>query len=114
MLLQMDASAHDWLEERGPRLVLVVCIDDATGQIPGAEFRLQEDAHGYMLVMRQVVLTHGRPLAVYHDRHSIFEHTPRRMVEWSIEEQLRGEREPTQFGRQRAGWKGSSARCRIG
>jgi transposase len=99
MLLQMDASAHDWLEGRGPRFVLVVCIDDATGQIPGAEFRLQEDAHGYMLVMRQVVLTHGRPLAVYHDRHSIFQHAPRRMVEWSIEEQLRGEREPTQFGR---------------
>jgi transposase len=99
MLLQVDASDHDWLQGRGPRLVLVASIDDATGQVPGAEFRLQEDAHGYMLVMRQVVLTHGRPLAVYHDRHSIFEQTPRRMVEWSIEEQLRREREPTQFAR---------------
>src|SRR5437588_38435 len=52
-----------------------------------------------MLVLEQVVLTVGRPLSVYHDRHSIFEHTPRRMVEWSIEEQLKGERQPTQFGR---------------
>lgn len=99
MLLQVDASEHDWLQGRGPRLVLVASIDDATGQIPGAHFRLQEDAHGYMLVLRHVALTHGRPLALYHDRHSIFEHTPRRMVEWSLEEQLRGEREPTQFGR---------------
>lgn len=103
MLLQMDASPHDWLQGRGPRLVLVACIDDATGTVPGAEFRYQEDAHGYMLVLRlrQVVLTYGRPLAVYHDRHSIFEQTPTRrgMVEWSIEEQLRGEKEPTQFGR---------------
>lgn len=99
MLVQMDASPHDWLLGRGPRLVLVGCIDDATGTVPGAEFRYQEDAHGYMLVLRQVVLHYGRPLAVYHDRHSVFEQTPRRMVDWSIEEQLRGEREPTQFGR---------------
>ena len=52
-----------------------------------------------MLLMKRGVKAYGRPQAVYHDRHSIFEHTPRRMVEWSIQEQLKGEREPTQFGR---------------
>jgi hypothetical protein len=34
MLLQMDASHHDWLEGRGPRLCLVGAVDDATGEVP--------------------------------------------------------------------------------
>ena len=38
MLLQLDASPHAWLEERGPRLHLVAAIDDATGTVPAARF----------------------------------------------------------------------------
>src|SRR5437879_8119225 len=34
MLLQVDGSNHDWLEGRGPKLVLVGAVDDATGR-PG-------------------------------------------------------------------------------
>ncbi len=48
MLLQMDASRHDWLEGRGPYLSLVGAIDDATGKVPSACFREQEDAFGYL------------------------------------------------------------------
>lgn len=99
MLLQIDASPHDWLQNRGPRLCLLAAIDDATGHIAGALFRQQEDAQGYMLLMKQVVMRYGRPQAVYRDRHSIFEHTPKRLVECSLEEQLEGEQAPTQFGR---------------
>lgn len=98
-LWQIDASPHDWLEGRGPRLTLFAAIDDATGTITAALFRAQEDAAGYMELMQQGVLKHGRPQAAYHDQHSIFIPTPRRMVEWSIEEQLAGKAEPTQFGR---------------
>lgn len=32
MLLQIDASPHDWLQGRGPHLTLVGVIDDATNQ----------------------------------------------------------------------------------
>jgi transposase len=98
-LWQIDASPHDWLGGRGPRLTLVAAVDDATGTMPCAVFRQEEDSVGYMLLMREGVLRHGRPQAVYHDRHSIFVPTPTRMVDWSIEEQFRGEQEPTQFGR---------------
>lgn len=98
-LWQIDASPHDWLEGRGPRLTLLAAIDDATGTIPAAVFRQQEDAAGYMLLMREGVLAYGRPVAAYHDQRSIFVPTPRRMVDWSIEEQLAGTQEPTQFGR---------------
>jgi len=97
LLLQLDASRHDWLEERGPRLSLVGAIDDATGLVPWACFREQEDAHGYFLLMRHVVRRHGIPVAVYSDQHSIFRTTKTAVP---IEDQLEGnECRPTQFGR---------------
>lgn len=32
-MVQMDGSHHDWLEGRGPRLVLIGYIDDATSRV---------------------------------------------------------------------------------
>ncbi len=95
MLVQVDASPHDWLEGRGPRLTLFAAIDDATGALLALLFRAEEDAQGYFLLVRQIVTTCGRPLALYHDRHSIF----RVNAPETVAEQLAGEREPTQFGR---------------
>ncbi len=63
MLLQLDASRHDWLEGRGPYLSLVGAIDDATGKVPSACFREQEDAYGYFVVMRETVTKFGIPMA---------------------------------------------------
>jgi len=97
MLLQTDGSRHDWLEGRGPWLTLVGAVDDATGKIPYALFRDEEDAQGYFLLLRQIVTGHAIPLALYHDRHGIFERS-KGMPE-SLEEQLEGRRKPTQFGR---------------
>jgi transposase len=97
MLLQIDGSRHDWLEGRGPYLSLVGGIDDATGLVPWAMFREQEDAQGYFQLLREVVRRYGVPLAVYSDRHGIFFKTGDR--ELTIEEALADRREPTQFGR---------------
>ena len=71
-LLQLDGSRHDWLEGRGPWLTLVGAIDDATGTVPAATFRAQEDAAAYLEILRTTVLDHGLPGAVYHDRHGAF------------------------------------------
>lgn len=97
MLVQLDGSAHAWLEERGPHFTLLACIDDATGAVPAALFHPVEDAHGYFLLMQQLVAGAGRPLALYHDRHGIFQVNPQRA--WSGQAQLAGHPEPTQFGR---------------
>lgn len=97
MFLQIDGSRHDWLEGRGPYLTLIASIDDATGKVPAARFREQEDAHGYLLILLDIVTTRGRPLAVYRDRHGIFERSE--IEPETIAEQLAGVREPTQFGR---------------
>ena len=97
MLLQTDGSNHDWLEGRGPYLTIVGAIDDATGEVPYALFREEEDAQGYFLLLRQIVSSHGIPMALYRDRHGIFERSKREPE--SLEEQLEGRRKPTQFGR---------------
>jgi transposase len=97
MLLQIDGSHHDWLEGRGPYLTLVAAIDDATGTVPSGVFREQEDAQGYFLLLQEVIQRQGIPLALYSDRHSIFSINPKQRE--SLEEQLAGERQPTQFGR---------------
>lgn len=97
MLLQIDASRHPWLEARGQQLALVGAIDDATGEVVAALFRTQEDAQGYFLLLRHILLSKGVPDAVYRDRHGIFErqaNTP-----WTLDEELAGRPEPTQFGR---------------
>jgi transposase len=39
LLLQLDASRHDWLEDRGPMLSLLGAIDDASGRVTWASFR---------------------------------------------------------------------------
>ena len=97
MLLQVDGSRHDWLQGRGPYLTLVGAADDATGTVPFALFRQQEDAHGYMLMLKDIIDHHGVPLALYSDRHGIFQRSPKEPE--SLEEQLRGRPDPTQLGR---------------
>jgi hypothetical protein len=71
MLVQVDGSPHAWLESRGPRLCLLGAIDDATGTVLYAHFRPTEDQVGYLLLFRTLCQTYGRPVAVYHDRHTI-------------------------------------------
>jgi hypothetical protein len=95
MLLQTDGSRHDWLEGRGPGLTLIAMIDDANNEIAGACFREEEDAAGYFLVLQQVCLTQGLPLALYADRHTIFQ-SPSQPT---LEQELSGELPRTQFGR---------------
>jgi len=97
MLLQIDGSRDDWLQGRGPYLTLIGAIDDATGTVPWAIFRHQEDAQGYVLLLKYIVRYYGIPGALYHDGHGIFERSKRDCE--SIEEQLEGKARPTQFGR---------------
>ena len=82
---------------RQVRRLLVAAIDDATGTVPYALFREQEDAQGYFMLLREIIQGKGIPLASYSDRHGIFQRSPREPE--SLEEQLMGERQPTQFGR---------------
>jgi hypothetical protein len=71
-LVQMDASEHDWLEGRGEDMVLITMIDDATNYLM-ARFYPAGTTEAHMDLLGRWLRRHGRPVALYTDRHSIFE-----------------------------------------
>lgn len=71
-LIQIDGSPHDWFEGRGPKCSLLLCIDDATGKIMAAHFAPSEALWPYFSLMETYLKKHGRPLALYSDRHGVF------------------------------------------
>jgi helix-turn-helix protein len=71
-LVQMDASVHDWLEGRGEEMVLITMIDDATNYVM-ARFYPGGTVEAHLDLLGRWLRRHGRPVAVYTDRHSIFE-----------------------------------------
>ncbi len=95
-LVQLDGSPHDWLEGRGPRLTVLGMQDDATGKILAAQFFLSETAEGYLHLLQSLLRRFGIPTAFYGDRSGIF---VRNDDSWTLEEELAGQRQPTQWGR---------------
>ena len=97
MMILWDGSRHDWLEGRGPVLCLMGAIDDATGELlPGAHFVEQECAAGYLRVLLEIGRQRGLPWSAYMDQHGSLK---RNDGFWTLEEELRGEQDPTQVGR---------------
>jgi hypothetical protein len=70
-LVQADGSHHDWLEGRGPQMVLLVMIDDATSRVL-ARFYPAETTEAYMDLLGRYIRKHGRMVAMYVDGDSIF------------------------------------------
>lgn len=94
-MVQMDGSHHDWLEDRGPWLVLMGYIDDATNNIYGRFY----DYEGTLPAMggfKGYVRRYGLPQSVYLDRHTTYKSTK----ELTPEEELKGQSAPlSQFER---------------
>ena len=71
-LVQMDGSPFAWFEDRGPACSLLVYIDDATGQLQELFFTPSETTFSYFAATERYLARHGRPVAFYSDKHSIF------------------------------------------
>jgi hypothetical protein len=94
-MVQMDGSHHDWLEGRGPKLVLMGTIDDATNTV-AARFYDHEGTVPALDTFRRWVERYGIPASVYLDKHTTY----RSPGGPSLEEQLQGlERSQSQFER---------------
>lgn len=94
-MVQMDGSHHDWLEGRGPKLVLMAYIDDATSHV-FARFYDYEGTMPAMDSFRLYTEENGLPQSLYADKHSTYK-SQRKLT---IEEELEGVEEPlSQFGR---------------
>jgi transposase len=79
-MIQMDGSHHDWLEGRGPELVLMGSIDDATNTTYG-RFHDYEGTLPAMDSFKGYVEKYGLPMSVYLDRHTTYK-SPRKLTEW--------------------------------
>ena len=91
-MVQMDGSHHAWLEERGPELVLMGYIDDATNTVYG-RFYDYEGTMPAMSSFKLYVRKYGFPLSVYLDRHTTYKSNGK----LTIEEELAGLIQP-RFG----------------
>ena len=75
-MVQMDGSHHNWLEDRGPRLVLMGYIDDATNRVFG-RFYNYEGTIPAMDSFKRYCLKYGVPQSVYLDCHSTYKASQR-------------------------------------
>jgi transposase len=71
-LIQIDGSPHDWFEGRAEPCVLLVFIDDATGQVVQLRFVESESFFSYCQAAEGYFQRYGKPVAFYSDRHGIF------------------------------------------
>jgi len=93
-MVQMDGSHHDWLEGRGPWLVLMGYVDDATSQTFGRFY----DYEGRMPALdslKHYIKKYGLPQSIYLDNYSPYK--ARRKP--TIAEELEDEKPRTQFER---------------
>ncbi|MEE4382460.1 MAG: ISNCY family transposase [Pseudomonadales bacterium] len=71
-LVQIDGSDHAWFGDDHPRCTLLVFIDDATSELLALRFVPAETTLAYLHVLRDYLAEHGRPVALYSDRHTVF------------------------------------------
>ena len=93
-MVQMDGSHHDWLEGRGPWLILMGYVDDATGKTFGRFYDYEGTMPAMDSLMRYIG-EYGLPQSIYLDKHSTYKATRKQ----TIEEQLRNEKPMSQFER---------------
>lgn len=93
-MVQLDGSHHEWLEDRGARMVFMGYIDDATSRVYG-RFYDHEGVYPAMDSMRRYIRRYGIPQSVYLDKHSTYKTTRQP----NLEEELRGRKAATQFTR---------------
>jgi transposase len=95
MMVLWDGSPHRWFGKKKPPCCLMAAIDDAPGRLLEAFFLPYECSFGYLKLLDSIVNTYGIPVSIYQDRHSTLH---RNDDNWTLEEQLAGEQEPTQVG----------------
>ena len=93
-MVQMDGSHHDWLEGRGPELVLMGLIDDATNTV-FARFYDYEGTLPAMDSFKRYLQRYGLPQSVYLDKHTTY----RSWAKPTLEEDLEGRSPQSQFER---------------
>lgn len=84
-MIQIDGSHHDWLEERGPKCVLMGYIDDATNNVYAMFFKY-EGTFPFMDSFKRYINKYGIPHSVYLDMHSTYKSSKKPSIEDELEQ----------------------------
>jgi len=95
MMVLWDGSPHRWFGKDTAPCCLMAAIDDATSKLCDAFFIPYECSFGYLKLVEHMVIRYGIPCSIYQDRHGSLH---RNDDNWTLEEQLNGEQDPTQVG----------------
>lgn len=93
-MVQVDGSHHDWFEGRGAPCVLMGYVDDATGTVY-ARFYEYEGTLPALDSFQRYIRQYGIPQSLYLDKHSTY----KSQVKLTIEEELSGAKQQSQFER---------------
>ena len=93
-MVQFDGSHHMWLEERGPKMVFMGYIDDATNHIFG-RFYEYEGTYPAMDSLSRYIKRYGLPRSIYMDKLKTYKATRQP----TLYEELRGEGPKSQYQR---------------
>jgi hypothetical protein len=63
---------HAWFEDRAEKCTPLAFVDDATSRLMHLRFVASESTFNYFRAVRIYLETHGKPVAFYSDKHSIF------------------------------------------
>lgn len=80
-LIQFDGCYHKWFEDRAPSCCLLVAVDDATGRITGLLFTDWEGVFPSFAFWNEYLDTHGKPRAIYLDKHSTYKVNAKTLIE---------------------------------
>lgn len=94
-LVLIDGSEYAWMGDRVPPFTLVGTLDDATGDPLSLVRRPHEDLHGFTQALRDLIVAFGLPETLYGDQTGIAVRNDRH---WTLDEELAGRQDPTQFG----------------
>jgi transposase len=71
-LIQIDGWPHNWFEGRSAKCTRLVLVDDATSRLMRMRFCKTETTFNYFEAVRSYIHQHGKPLAFYSDKFSLF------------------------------------------
>jgi transposase len=93
-MVQFDGSHHFWLEDRGPEMVLMKFVDDATSRSYGRFYEYEGTIPAMDITIRYI-RKYGIPRQIYADKHTTY----KALRDPTIEEQLRGEEPQSAYQR---------------
>lgn len=95
MLIQMDSSQHNWLPHIKEKWWLIAMIDDASNEVPYAQFFPADTLFANMHVIRRFIEIKGLFVSLYADKASHFKTTRHKGIHYNVSP----EQEETQIER---------------